>query len=484
MLPSPGLFGRCRKRRKLAARSPIRGPCGALKEAQELTVRLSRLARKNDWRRAADAVTQASGLSDARGETAKMTALAAAGRWFAAWHHLQRLFLVPTLRVDVVMLNVVLSAGATSSPWQMKRQALQTLREKGVDPDARSVLRLMGGPWLQARSLLRQLGQQVEMNLIVMNAALAAGAQELKDLQSWRLERLEPDVISFNTCADLAIKAGRWPEAQQMLQDLKDEDLQPNVVSMNLKLAASSWPKALHLQGTSGVQLDLVSFSSTLAACERKSHWIAAVEVLEVKRQRSTLADAVCFNSAVSACCKGETCRWSHGLQIFAEHIYGQSDEEIAGTALLAACQRQEEWPWCLQLLEFLERKRGRADRAAYTATLLACAKALQMATSTWLLDAVESEPNMVVVNVQVQLHQATGRWTAALELFASLSPRRLAPDAATLLATLAATARGGAGRAWRRAAELLRGARSRGLKPESWSARGRSGRICVNYKC
>lgn len=34
-----------------------------------------------------------------------------------------------------------------------------------------------------------------------------------------------------------------------------------------------------------------------------------------------------------------------------------------------------EEWPWCLQLLEFLERKRGRADRAAYTATLLACAK-------------------------------------------------------------------------------------------------------------
>lgn len=43
-------------------------------------MRLSRLARKNDWRRAADAVTQASGLSDARGETAKMTALAAAGR--------------------------------------------------------------------------------------------------------------------------------------------------------------------------------------------------------------------------------------------------------------------------------------------------------------------------------------------------------------------------------------------------------------------
>eukprot|EP00913_Durusdinium_trenchii_P031009 g29042.t1 len=453
-----------------------------------------------------------------------MTALAAAGRWFAAWHHLQRLFLVPTLRVDVVMLNVVLSAGATSSPWQMKRQALQTLDESALVPaqsrlgwrirrGETEVLRLMGGPWLQARSLLRQLGQQVEMNLIVMNAALAAGERdgfkELKDLQSWRLERLEPDVISFNTCADLAIKAGRWPEAQQMLQDLKDrgivleqfgswegcrlpirllvfffplqdEDLQPNVVSMNLKLAASSWPKALHLQGT---------------ACERKSHWIAAVEVLEVKRQRSTLADAVCFNSAVSACCKGETCRWSHGLQIFAEHIYGQSDEEIAGTALLAACQRQEEsqgqsqsslveWPWCLQLLEFLERKRGRADRAAYTATLLACAKALQMATSTWLLDAVESEPNMVVVNVQVQLHQATGRWTAALELFASLSPRRLAPDAATLLATLAATARGGAGRAWRRAAELLRGARSRGLKPESWSARGRSGRICVNYKC
>lgn len=311
----------------------------------ELTRRLSRLARHAPWHAATHAAlsaAQRTGLPcDTRAETAKLGAVAAGGRWAAAWAYLRRQ-LGGGLQPDAAMLNVLLSS-STESGWRQGLQLLQIFLEKSIGLTARTAMKVIPlVSWPTARELLIQMRRQVEMNVVVCNAALAAGVLDLKHFDHWKVE---PDLISLNTASDLLVKAGRWQQAQQALQCLEDVGIERDTLSLNIQLSACPWraAAAIAAQGT-GLQLDLVSFSSTMAACERFSAWLPALQIFQDQRHHDIAPDLIAYNSVTSACCKGES--WSSGLHFFSDILTAEnSSVEVAGTAVLAACKRNEEWP-------------------------------------------------------------------------------------------------------------------------------------------
>eukprot|EP00435_Cladocopium_sp_Y103_P020353 s1126_g4.t5 len=387
--------------------------------------------------------------------------------WVAAWAYLRRqlggLRGLGGLQPDAAMLNVLLSSSTESKGWRQGLQLLQIFLEKGIGLTVRTAMKVIPlVSWSTARELLFQMSRQVEMNVVVCNAALAAGVLDPKHFHYWKVE---PDLISFNTASDLLVKAGRWRQAQQTLQCLEDVGIERDTLSLNIQLSACPWSAAAAIaaaQGT-GLQLDLVSFSSTMAACERFSAWLPALQIFQAQRHHGIAPDLIAYNSLTSACCKGES--WSSGLHFFSDILMAGNggSVEIAGTAVLAACKRNEEWPWCLELLQVLQVRRA-ADVAAFTATILACGKGSRTSECQMLLDQLKemAPPPLAAVNVQMMLHQVAGRWRDALQLLVSCAQRALRCDEATLLGATTA-----AGRRWRRAVLLMKTLELREMKPD-----------------
>eukprot|EP00434_Breviolum_minutum_P014238 symbB.v1.2.012555.t1/scaffold836.1/size159045/1 len=460
-------------------RQPV--PDTKIQVLAQLTRQLSHLARHARWQNATAAVQLAehtTHFTDIKAETAKISALGKCGRWVAAWTNLQRFD--SSLRPDAAMLNVLLSSCAESKGWRSGLDILQIFLEKGIVLTARTAIKVIPLTlWSSARELLLRLGHQVEMNVVVCNAAVAAGVHHLSDFYHWKLE---PDLISFNTIADLRMKAGRWHQAQQTLQHAEDLGIERDILSFNIQLSSCPWRRVAALVQQGGLQLDLLSFSSTVAACERWSHWLPALQVFHSQRHHSILPDLISYNSVASACSKGQS--WSYGLHFFGELLSAETRRadsvEIAGTAVLAACKKNEEmreegqhpiagsdseeWTRCLDLLKLLHVRRV-ADIAAFTATLLACGKAMKMTKCQHILHEMEDmtpQVPLAAVNVQMMLHQVSGQWQDALQLLSSCASNSIRCDVATLLGATEALAM-----SWRRAVMVMKTLELREMKPD-----------------
>ncbi|CAJ1445214.1 unnamed protein product, partial [Effrenium voratum] len=437
----------------------------------QLTSRLARLARSASWRRAldaADAARAARGRAlDGPAETARLAALRA--RWTACSALLQRLFRDGP-QLDAAMLNVFMSA----APWRSALGALQTFAARSVALTSRSALAACRARWAQGLQWLKPLhARQVEVNVVVLNVAIAAGAP-LGEFATWQLE---PDLISFNSAADCLAKSGKWQEARHSLQQMEELGLERDLVSLNIQLSASAWRASfawLKIRGR-GLQPDLISFSALVTACERAGSWGPALEIFRQMPRRALEVDTSCCNAAVSACCKGQS--WTWGVQLFSEMFrWHFAPVDIAGTAVLACCRRVEEWRSCLALLGSLAESDA-ADAAAFTCAMLACAKASTQAArraAEGLLQEMRTlrlEVKGSALNLDIALQQARGRWWGALHVVGAFRVARLRLDVQSALGAVEGTP-------WARALEVLVSLEHWRLKPDVAVACGMLGAL------
>ncbi|CAJ1348777.1 unnamed protein product, partial [Effrenium voratum] len=152
---------------------------------------------------------------------------AAREEWTACSALLQRLFRDGP-QLDAAMLNVFMSA----APWRSALGALQTFAARSVALTSRSALAACRARWAQGLQWLKPLhARQVEVNVVVLNVAIAAGAP-LGEFATWQLE---PDLISFNSAADCLAKSGKWQEARHSLQQMEELGLERDLVSLNIQ---------------------------------------------------------------------------------------------------------------------------------------------------------------------------------------------------------------------------------------------------------
>ncbi|CAE7371881.1 unnamed protein product [Symbiodinium sp. CCMP2456] len=355
---------------------------------------------------------------------------------------------------DVAMLNVIVSARARESKWREAFGAMQRNTACGVALTCRTVVSALKSPWRQGAALLSDPG--IPVNNVVMNAGLAAGAQQLKD---FRKRQMEPDVVSFNTAAD-ATKLADWVASMSILQKLQDLGLELDQVSLNTMLAScTTWSLSLDiLRGAwqEALPIDVVSCASCIAACEKAAVWVAALEKTSQLREVRLRCDSICLNTAVSACCKAD--RWAWAVQLFTGMLEqvgpglnssspaggSQRRGGLAASATLAAAARRRAWRAGLTLLAELRRQgrgsAGCADSVAYTAMLLACIKSSKFRAVARLLKdmkAMRLEIGRAAQNVALALREARGSWSSALRLLQGMRRSTVQTDLAAAVAVV-----------------------------------------------
>ena len=146
------------------------------------------------------------------------------------------------------------------------------------------------------------------------------------------------DVVSFSSTLSACEKAWRWRPALQSLQTTQDRQ----------------------------IPVDRTLLNSTISAFEKGSQWLQAVVLALSMRHFDCEANVVSFNAACSACEKAAY--WSSALELYDwAKDFGLEADAVSGNSLLKATPR---WPQALVLLQNLHLKSIFLDDLALRLTL------------------------------------------------------------------------------------------------------------------
>ncbi|CAJ1359461.1 unnamed protein product, partial [Effrenium voratum] len=173
--------------------------------------------------------------------------------------------------------------------------------------------------------------------------------------------------------------------------------------------AANSWPAALRFLAVSRVS-DVVSLTSTIAACEKFRAWTITLALLVWAQGAWAQANLVTHNTCVSACSKAAG--WPQALgvlhDITADLISYNSVTSGLGKALL--------WQEAMQMLGSLQANSLVADGFSYSAVIHTCGLA-----GLWLQAcalAAVCPRDGVVRNSALEACAKGSQWRAASQLF------------------------------------------------------------------
>ncbi|CAE7504611.1 unnamed protein product [Symbiodinium sp. KB8] len=88
---------------------------------------------------------------------------------------------------------------------------------------------------------------------------------------------------------------------------------------------------------------DIVSFNSTLGACDKGGQWRVAVALLEALETRSLEADKFTYSTIINTCGRSE--EWIQALSLLDHaHLRGVAIDLVVLNTLVTACERAKEW--------------------------------------------------------------------------------------------------------------------------------------------
>ncbi|CAK0831140.1 unnamed protein product, partial [Prorocentrum cordatum] len=162
-----------------------------------------------------------------------------------------------------------------------------------------------GEQWHRALALLSEMREaKLELDVISYNAGISAcekGEQwqrALALLSEMREAKLEPNVISYNAGISACKKGEQWQRALALLSEMRETKLEPNVISYNAGISAcekgEQWQRALAL------------LSEMREAKLKGEQWQRALALLSEMREAKLELDVISYSAGISACEKGE----------------------------------------------------------------------------------------------------------------------------------------------------------------------------------
>lgn len=365
-----------------------------------------------------------------------------------------------------------LTACKNAERWPWTLQLLEELEGLQVEIDdvgCSCAIAACVKHWELALALLLHFARSGSGLLRSHGAALSACAkakrwEEALGLLHWFEDlELQADVISYGA----AINACEWPQALQLMDDMKAKSCEANdfCYSAAMKsLSAELWPLALQMLAELP-QPDRRTLNAALTTLGRGRQWQICLDLL-----RWPAADRISYNIALDACSGNawvwalvlldelgevdevslhaaisameEQGRWKEALALSWSHVQDPSSLRAAIATLGAAAQ----WQRALGLF------RGHAlDVYAGTAAVKACGNAGRWEQALQLVEDLRPVLNAFALTALLTACANAQRWQTALALINEDFPVRR--NAFCFSATIAACAKGAQ---WQQAAELL----------------------------
>ncbi|CAK9040966.1 unnamed protein product [Durusdinium trenchii] len=247
-----------------------------------------------------------------------------------------------------------------ASKWEDAIGLMALAQHKGLQTDPMTWSSILGKgsasprTWVVSLQLLEACAQQLEPDIISLNAAIGASegdaawefALTLMSTIFWR--RLSPSRITFNSSIR-ACGTAQWTMAILLLRSMGGQ--QPDALSFNTAIAAAPWPIALQLlteMETACLRASLATWGALISACEKGRQWQKALAFL--RRLGKEEADVICYSAAISALEKGQ--QGHLAIELLDEMTLLQLEADaISRNAAISACARSGDWDMALSLL-------------------------------------------------------------------------------------------------------------------------------------
>lgn len=328
---------------------------------------------------------------------------------------------------------VIFNSALAALPWH---QGLQLLGEASKHCQADIISRnsvMHGAPWRICLLLLA-----FSFSVVSLNTACAA-VEWYRALALARGQAM--DIVTYNTCLASCI----WGRALVLSEQLVMKGLQATMVTStalmaSLKLwqrclallatvelctatlnaavagvgASGEWTRSLSIHRLGGeLQRDVVTFGSTITACDCAERWQPALALHASLRGQRLQENVVTLSAAGSACAHGA--RWHEALALLQQALLCQVRLNLAvWNSMMSACGACARWREVLQL------RPGASGTMTTCNTVLAAVPRWRLATDL-LRDAVQGRLRADALSCEalVRAVWAAGAWLQLMKLLA-----------------------------------------------------------------
>eukprot|EP00439_Symbiodinium_sp_Y106_P080062 s740_g18.t2 len=339
-------------------------------------------------------------------------------------------------------------------------------------PRALSALGLLKGPWAWEHALLGLSGRDrhaFEAALLSAVSASKATAATATSKQpgsagpAWRRVMaffhslpglsLRRSCVSFANVAGLRLK---WSQSLHIAERMGQVGIPSSIVVQSSVMdsvgaESSRWRLALSIfhRLSRGVQADVVAFCVMSTSFGDASEWGKSL-LLHDEQMRQL----VTFRTSLTACERGS--QWQCGLRLLdASQAAGFHDANSCSTAI-SACENCGEWEIALELLHAMLRQELRPDSFTLSATISACADSGNWQLAVDLLECMDDwriPANGICLTAAISACRASAQWQLACNLLQRVALHDFLFDELACTASMGAC---GQASQWQRATQLL----------------------------
>ena len=232
------------------------------------------------------------------------------------------------------------------------------------------------------------------------------------------------DLITYN--ALLASK--QWKQSLELLEQMHQSQMQMDIISFNSSIAsceANHWQVALYLRSAlEALESNIVTQNSLMMACNKAQQWMKSLDLWDGLAEHRLDPTSISYTSVMGTCEAGA--RWIEALQFFKNMQLSNITHIAVHTAAISACGKGGNWEVALFLLCSMESLQIRASLISINAAIDACAIAEQWsAAMTLLMDLRRSNMQWDTITY-TSLITACREWPDAISLLCEAHTKTL----------------------------------------------------------
>ncbi|CAE7192830.1 MRL1 [Symbiodinium natans] len=356
-----------------------------------------------------------------------------------------------SLQADLVGYSSTMSVCDAASQWQRATSLLEATTSTIGCPDVIMYGAGMnacrkGQQWQQAIRLLKELRDSLRVDVVTWNTAMcgpsSGGWQNATHLLgAGVLWSLQPSMVSYN----VAMRGGvGWKVANQLLLAAVNNKLRATVTTCGTILASDQIPWVMELVLLSDMQclhlqLNIISCSSALSACEKAAEWATSLWLLASAKAHSLQPNEFALSAATSGC--EQTAEWQMASHLLCVDM-GPRQSILSWNSCASAAAAGLAWCHVGTLLRALPARSLEADLLTMSAAVSAMVGKRRWALALLCLckhAELDTESDVIIYSTGMTACQECQEWHWALQLLKTASLNDLLANDVAFNAVVAA---------------------------------------------
>eukprot|EP00439_Symbiodinium_sp_Y106_P086023 s109_g30.t2 len=338
----------------------------------------------------------------------------------------------------IVSINAALDACGKDGCWQEALALLHRAERDSLQPAVVSYSAAINAcgkssEWALALGLFSDMQTlAISPNTISYSAAISACEKEWQSaLALWETLKSSPhaevDIVGYSAVISACAKGSEWPLALQLLDEMRQGDLYPNVICYNAAASACGnaqmWAQALQLLAAMTwfrVLPSVRSYNTVISACDGE-RWELATGLFAQMQDENLQPDVVTYNSIIFVFERADH-QWTHAAALLEEMAARDVEPSTTtfNTAMNAHFKDGNNVESVFALLRSMRTRKLRPDVISFNTAIGVCEagghwqQAFQLLQDMRHLDVA---PDLVSYNCLFNVCYASGQWGRVLEV-------------------------------------------------------------------